>query len=200
MSWIFPIASQPRNSTVYYTYWGTCQSVQFYATKAMTKKLLIKKSNEFYLISFSWGNWVLSLHAYIGVWFICNKPTTINSYITGGMTNTISHELAKPFQQLFWSILSILKNPLIPLFLSVYFNDFNTFSPPFHFPIIFCYFIWYCNLLKYSSEYSERTSVWSSKFLYFSDNRYTARIFQVQLLGNFVSNVSMILPEKSLKN
>ena len=80
------------------------------------------------------------------------------------------------------------------------FNDFNTFSPPFHFPIIFCYFIWYCNLLKYSSEYSERTSVWSSKFLYFSDNRYTARIFQVQLLGNFVSNVSMILPEKSLKN
>ena len=83
------------------------------------KKILIRKSNEFYLISFSWGNWELSLNAYISVWFICNKPTTINSYITGGMTNTISHELAKPFQQLFWSILSILKNPLIPLFLSV---------------------------------------------------------------------------------
>ena len=41
--------------------------------------------------------------------------------------------------------------------------------------------------------------MWSSKFLYFSDNRYTARIFQVQLLGNFVSNVSMILPEKKLQ-
>ena len=89
-----------------YTYWGTTQSVQFPANSAMRKKnLLINRSNEFYLISFSWGNSVLSLHAYIGVLFICNKTTTINRYITGDMTNTNSHEQLHSWPSLFSAFL-----------------------------------------------------------------------------------------------
>ena len=92
---IFPIATQPPHSNMCYTYCQTCQSVQFPANsfrQKKEKKFLITKSNEFYLICFSWGNSVLSLHAHIRVWFFCNKPTTIISYITWGMMNTNSHE------------------------------------------------------------------------------------------------------------